>query len=859
MKRCLLILLTGAFTALLFASCVPLQREGGQIQMFGYGYDQVVPPVVSVQNENLRLDFLTDTAQIVLTELSTGNEWLSTPRLSGEDRERTAAITLFQMQSMFILYHEDRHGRNVPYDAYRYSVRTNRFEHEIINSTTMELRFTVGDVPETFHIPYAIYAERLYTFTETMSRSDLMLIMNSYRRLEYARLRPADIEDGILEQFPMLRPEEGEEAPSIYVLVDNIAPQVRERIQGILYNHGYTHDDWVSDMAYFGVDTGESLAVFNVVMQLELTGNEMVVTVPLERITYNPDFLPVRLVVLPFFGAGHEMDEGYIFVPDGSGAIIHFDSTRHNQGIYFSNVFGWDEAVLRSELVHDNRSPFPVFGIYRNGAAFAGIIEEGASYAAVRAEVAGMGAPFGRVHPSFRLIHGAMLDVGGRSREEILMHEHDLNRDEQIVIRYVLTETPGYVGMAVAYRQFLQERFPWLNNRVEQPVTAMVEILGAALTNQHFLGFPVERPFPLTTYEQAADMMNAFNDFGWQNVHIKMRGAHNDSIDHSIPNRVRLISQLGNRSSFENMLDTASGHGFHFYIEGDFMFMRNPRLFDGFRRNRDVVRQVTRQRLEHNGFAHTFFGPMERSWATADPVQLAAPSVTERLARNFVEDAASRGVNNIAFRSMANALAGDFNEDAYVSREASMNMRMELLSELRESGTGIWLNYGLSFGIPFADIVTSMPVSDQAFNVTDVSVPFYQIALHGLIPFAGRPINLAEDYSYHLLRSVESGASLFFSFMDVPAADLNVSRYRRYFANEFARWANIANDFYQRHASDFGHLYNQLIIDHQILGQGVSVTVYEDNTRVYVNTSAADFITETGVEIAARRYVVRRG
>jgi hypothetical protein len=61
---------------------------------------------------------------------------------------------------------------------------------------------------------------------------------------------------------------------------------------------------------------------------------------------------------------------------------MFFDTVRQGQGVYFSHVFGHDEAVLLEHVIHDNRSPYPVFGVFKNGATFAGIIEEGATYAA---------------------------------------------------------------------------------------------------------------------------------------------------------------------------------------------------------------------------------------------------------------------------------------------------------------------------------------------------------------------------------------------------------------------------------------------------------------------------------------------
>ncbi|MCL1998201.1 MAG: DUF5696 domain-containing protein [Turicibacter sp.] len=837
--------------AVVLSGCVIRERDGGVVQMFGYGYGADVPEVVSLQNEFLRLDFLTETAEIVVTELATGNVWRSSPEGAAENTEATA-VERFRMMSLFILEYENQQGANWLYETYRFSVQNGNFEHAFVDDG-LEIYFTVGDIPESFFIPEAIYEERMHYFLDQMSRADMMQVMNAYRPFNLENLRAGDNRAELVARFPTL--EDGE---TIYVLQDNIQPFLLQRIEEALQEVGYDTEEWQADMAYFGMGTIGDIPQFNLTMRFELDRNNMVVTVPFDSITYNTAYLPVRLIVMPYFGAGRAEDDGYLFVPDGSGALLMFDSGRHNQALYFSNVFGWDEAVIREALIHDNRSAYPVFGVHRNGTTFAGIIEEGASYAAIRAEVAGMAAPYSRVHPSFRLIHGALLDVAGRSTSQLVLHEWNLPQGESIVIRYVFTEEPGYVGMAVAYREFLQERYPWLNERLSVPKTAMVEILGSALTNQHFLGFPVERPFALTTFDETTQMLNTFADFGWENLHIMLRGVHNRSIDHSVPTSFNLVSQLGNRNAFNNMMSTAERLGFEMYVEADFVHMRDNRAFNGFRLTRDAARQANRERVEHLGFNHVFFGENGVASVLADPTILATPEFTITAANNFVQEASNFGVNNIAFRSMASSLAGDFNEDRHVTREASMNKRAELLSDLRDAGTGIWLNYGFSYAMPFADVITGMPVSDQGFGITSIAVPFYQIALHGLVQFAGRPINLAEDHSYHLLRSVESGSSLFFSFMDVPTADLNVTRYRRYFANEFDRWADVANDVYVRHARDMGHLYGQLIVGHEILDMGgVTVTEFEDGTRVYVNSSSIAYETAHGT-LSAMRYLVAR-
>jgi len=834
-------------------ACMMEERDGGVIQMFGYGLEADVPPVVSIENEYLVLEFLTDTAEIIVTERRTGFEWRSTPYDARNVQDATP-VARFHMQSLFLLEFENEVGAGQIFDTYRQSVQNNSFEHAIVDGG-LELYFTVGNIPQVFFLPDAIYEERLLYFIDQLDTADRRQVLEAYRLFDINRLRPADDRSELLERFPTL------EHQNIFVLRDAIRDFMLERIQNMLQSVGYTIYDWEYDMNYFGLETNLDTPIFNVTMRFELDQNAMVVSVPFDDINYLQEFLPVRLNLLPFFGAGHNNDEGYLFLPDGSGSLLFFDNGRHSQQVFSSNIFGWDEAVSRDVVIHDNRAAFPVFGVYRNGHTFAAIIEEGAAYAQVWAETGGMRSPYSTVSTNFRLIHGALANVAGRTDRSIQIHELGLPEGETIVVRYVFTETPGYVGMAIAYREFLQARYPWLNNRVTEPVNAMVEVIGAIEMVQTFFGMPVSRPFALTTYDEAAAMIEDFHSMGWQNLHIRMLGGHNNSIDHSVPTRLRLISQLGNRRDFDTMLNTANRFGYEFYFEGDFVHMRHNSRFNGFSLNSDAARFVTRDRVQHNGHCRVTFAAFESGVVgdiLGDPIVLATPAFTIDLVNNFVDQAANIGVNNISFRTLASALGGDFNERRYVSREASMRMRSELLADLKAGGTGVWLNYGFSYGVPFANVITGMPVSDQNFAITDVSVPFYQIALHGLVHFAGRPLNLSEDYSYYLLRSIESGSSLFFSFKTQPTSELHtVSRYRRFFANEYDRWVSEADILYQNHSRNFSHLYNQLIVNHMILADDVTVTIYEDGTRVYVNMSSSTFEAE-GVTVPAMRYAVVR-
>lgn len=848
-KIMLIYIITMITFVLTLSGCHAEPRERGQVQHYGFSENEQVPERVSIENEYLLLEYLTETAEIIVTEKATGHVWRSTPEDAINDSDATH-ITKMRMMSLFILEFENEAGVGEPYDAWRFSISEGNFEHELVDDA-LDVHFTVGSFSEIFVLPPAMSVERFENFADNLTGMSKITLLDAFGLTSLDSLRPSDDRGALTSQFPRLEDED------LFILRDTLPIHMLRSAEEALTEAGYTYEDWQYDMNLHGFETEEQ-CIFNLTLRFELDGNSMVVTVPFDSINHSNDFFPTQIALMPFFGAGNpQKHDGYAFVPDGSGALIHFDNARHNQLPYANNVFGWDTVVHRDLLIQDNRAAFPVFGVHKNDQTFVGIIEEGASYAQIRAEVSGMSGAYTAVFPSFRLIHGEQLVIPGRTDIRLMMHEEGLPIGEDVSVKYTFIDQSGYVGMAVAYREYLQSRYPWLLERNSHAMTAAIEILGAATTTQHFLGFPVDRPQALTTYGQAADMLHDMQAMGWQEIQVKMRGAHNESINHQVPNRLRLINELGGHREFDRLIDVAEETGVGFFLEGDFVHMRSDSTFDGFSQARDGATRVNRERMTFNGHSEIHFSEHGSTSMFADPHVIARPVYTVDLIHNFVEEASHLGVDGIAFRSLASALGGDFHERRHVSRESAMNMRVELLSDLSEQGIPIWLNYGFSYAAPFADLITGMPLSDQRFGVTDTRVPFYQIALHGLIHFTGEPINLVQDFSDHWLKSVESGAGLFFSFMDEPTSVLQDTGYRKYYANEFGLWAEVANELFHRHQQDFGHLYNQLIVDHQLLATDVTITIYEDGTSVYVNHSINDFKYDD-LLIPARNYVVVR-
>jgi len=311
-------------------------------------------------------------------------------------------------------------------------------------------------------------------------------------------------------------------------------------------------------------------------------------------------------------GAGGWDDEGYLFVPDGSGALIYFNNGKHNQQFYNSVVYGWDEGLVRNAIVTDSRSPFPVYGIQKNGNTLLCIIENGASYANVRADVSGRNSSWNFVSARFSMVHSELMNISGRSQREVFQYERSLPEGESITLRFIVCEQDGYVGMAKEYRKWLLNRFPSLNKRQESGIPVAIEIPGAVNKTQHLLGVPLDLPLKLTSYNEAAGMIEDFAEFGWKNVSIKLNGWFNRSVDHSIPTKIKLIKRLGSKNDFINLVDTAKQKGYELYPEVDFFFMKDKKPFDGFNLYRDASRYINRERIQRYPYSFVWFGERNR-------------------------------------------------------------------------------------------------------------------------------------------------------------------------------------------------------------------------------------------------------
>ena len=174
-----------------------------------------------------------------------------------------------------------------------------------------------------------------------------------------------------------------------------------------------------------------------------------------------------------------------------------------------------------------------------------------------------------------------------------------------------------------------------------------------------------------------------------------------------------------------------------------------------------------------------------------------------------------------------------------------------------DAGKYVVINAGNDYALPYVDLVTNMDLSGSDYSILDHNVPFLELAIHGYVNYTGESLNICGDQQDEILYSAAYGAGLSFTFMKESAFTLQDTLYTHYYGCDYDKWKDEMIKIYNRFNKELGHVYNQKMVNHEILRNGVTCTTYEDGTQVYVNFNYEDFYGREFIK--ARDYKVVPG
>ncbi len=797
-------------------------------------------PVIAYSNENNRQQYTLEndgllfqmdgaTSYFTLTHKHSGEVWHGVPEDGGEDPAADATMKNW-LRSTMILSYTVPSGLNTIFDNYSNSIQNGTFQITQ-EGDSIRVDYLVGEKTEIFLLPQMVTQERFESLLAPLGKSQQASVKSIYRKLDPQDLPEDEDPEELMEKYPLL--EQG----VIYVQREGVAQHRSEQAQSLLAEQGYTMDDYLADK--LPDEEQEQRIQFNVSVIYRLEENGLSVSVPGDSLRCSQAYQLTSLQVLPYFGAGSTDDTGYLLIPDGGGAVVDFNARKGTAGSISTKIYGWDLAKNRDKQISENAAQFPVFAIQKNKGYLLAIAESGAGELTLETNSSGNRNSYNSITPVFEVVHGDLTTISSKSGVQIMIYEKNRQYTD-LTLRYIAGEGASYVDMAHSYRAYLQEKYPQLQGTQQDSLPVTVELIGAVDHISQVAGIPMQTVLPATTYQEAGQVLSRLQDMEIQGLSLKYTAILNGGLKQTALTKAELLSQLGSGEELRALAAQAEESG-GLYLGGYTSLVLDTGAFDGFDKNTQAVRNTLSDIVQAYPYSTVTWEKEKDS-----PYYILNAEASAEASRQMLTTAQSFGFAGVAPEDIGSKVTSDFNQQTPMGRDAMAQSQGQLLWQAKEAGMEVMINTGNAYAAVYADHILNMDLTGSGYDLVSRQVPFYQIALHGLVTFAGEPVNMAQNYRENLLKSVETGAGLYFVFAQIPASELQMTQYTAYSSAQFEQWEETLAQLYEKLNAQLGHTYGLAITDHRYLTEQVTLTVYEDGTCVYVNYGSQDYALKGG-------------
>lgn len=563
-----------------------------------------------------------------------------------------------------------------------------------------------------------------------------------------------------------------------------------------------------------------------------ITGDRFVARVLGEGIVQHGALRISGISLLPFFGAGSREEEGYLVVPDGSGAIIRFNNQKQTYLGYSQSVYGRNLTQnLQTYSMVTQDAMLPVFGISKDSGSMVAVITGGAAQAEIRANVSGKITSVNQVYSAVSYIQSENNTLlSGSDNEEVSTMLSKQTKDFSYEVSYfLLAPGDGYPAMASRYRQYLTEEAGMAAGDAVDQKQLNLDFIGGMKTRKTFLGVPYQAVEPLTTFADVQRIALEVQENTGLSLQVLLEDTLNGGSRSKVPTKVSFASSLGGKSDYETMADALTGADIGVYALYDTATLKKSG--NGYT-TLDAARNVSRSSARQYDYLLS-----SGNRDTSKPaVYLLTPAAAAEVTGKLLTSAEQNGISAMGITGISNKMYGDYRRDT-VSPLETQSIWESALANAASRMESLLLDGAYAYGLPYADAISNVSVYSSRFDVEDETIPFYQMVVSGSAQLYGAPLNDCGNLQEAFLRCVEYGVSPTFRLVAAPSSVLQDTDYQFYFSMSYTDWAE---EIAAMSAKLSDAVLGQRLVDHEKLGDRLYVSTFADGSRIYVNYADTD-------------------
>ncbi|MDP4146939.1 MAG: DUF5696 domain-containing protein [Bacillota bacterium] len=550
--------------------------------------------------------------------------------------------------------------------------------------------------------------------------------------------------------------------------------------------------------------------------------------------------------VFPFFGAtrSDNGNKGYLFLPDGPGAIIKFDNNKGLNSQFIGTVYGEDLSYLNKydstlkNAMTESKILYPVYGIVRDNNSLMGVIDKGDSNADIIGSPAGVQTGFNSAYARFTYRNKYKVVTSTDDGNGYIRYTESGNKNDRSIKYYFNCDNKAnYIGMAQTYRNYLIQTKGIKRLNSDKVTPLQLNIFGGTM-KPNFIGNSF---VSMTTFQQAEKFLDFFKNNNVKNIDITYNGWGKNGAPVEQPNRFPASSSLGGNSGLTEFVNHSHDLGYKVYLE-DNNVTSSSRW--GISLGNDTITNILGNPLEYESNG-------------GDNYLLNIHSVSK-----FINDSMNEyknyGIDGIEEIGIGSSLNTDFNKNNPISRSSMENQYINILNQVRSNFRGVRLSNAMAYELSNRTTLANMPMDGSYLTILDETVPFYEIALHGLVNYVFNDYNQFSAPDEQMLKAIEYGGNVSFTVTYEPTQLLMDVQNNGLYSTQFSIWKKEILTQYRRLASALNAVNGQYITDYKKLTPDVSIVTYGENTQVVCNFSDQPFIYE-GKTVKPMNFILIKG
>lgn len=591
------------------------------------------------------------------------------------------------------------------------------------------------------------------------------------------------------------------------------------------------------------VDFGKKVGI-SLEAKVTLEDDHITFSVDDSTIVEEDEYYLSSVYFAPFLGSTQEdQTDGYLFVPDGSGALLRYQNAAKYLKSYSGRVYGIDYAIDTLNELNDlasnrpveflkaeNTVTMPVYGLTLgvDREAVFGRVVNGDSYAFINASPAGLTVPYNWVCASFlyRQVYSQPISKNGAGVPVVQSESNKV--DPALEVYFLSGEDANYSGMARLYADILTEEGLLQNNLSADGPKVALDFVAADVEE----GMLANSTKEVTSLEYIVDSVNALE--GVENIALTVKGWQDGGLSGHTKSEICRTTELGSfdaLAELKGLLEEGSGTLLLYSdpLRGTEIQV-NSRQDVGITLSQSTIKKTSVIKDEFLG-----------------DVWYLKPELGMEYLQNQLAVVEEQGLEMAI--DGGDLLYGEYLVSNFVSREDMKNRLAEIYAGMASS-EGMTLFNPNQYLLKYTSVYRNTPVSgSQDLYETD-SVPFLQLVLSGNMTMMAPYANHGFYSKIDLLKSIEY--NVYPSYLltqedNIELADTTLSDES---STRFDNWKATIEASYSFVTDVLEQVEGQRMLKHQRINETVFAATYE-NGVIYVNYGASEVQLDGGIVIPA--------